>query len=170
MPTPIEIAATLSALVDILIPGDRDFPSASTAGAHGLVFQRLRVNPGLPALGHVTETLNRDGHFVTSTQNARIAAVARLETDEPVLFSQIRLTTYFSYYELPTVVAAMRAIGHDYNDAPQPLGYVMPPFDPARHLPSVPRGSYKATAEMARIDLTALSDLDLPTTERRDGS
>jgi hypothetical protein len=170
LPTPVELAATLSALVDVLIPGDNDFPSASTAGAHGLVFQRLRVNPGLALLGNLVEMLDRDGKFATADRTAQIAAVARLERDEPALFAQIRQTTYFSYYELPTVTAALRAIGHDYNDAPQPLGYLLPPFNPARCLPANPRGSYKATAEITRIDLTTLRDLELPVMEDRNGS
>jgi hypothetical protein len=164
-PTPKEVAATLAALVDTLIPGDDDFPSASLAGTHGLVFNRIRQQLGNGAFQQLISALRRYGDFVTSSPDDRVSAVSGLQLDEPELFSFLRFATYLSYYEAPPVIAALQALGHDYNDAPQPLGYKLPPFDPAIHVPANRRGSYKKTEEIARIDVSQLSDLDLPVAE-----
>ena len=76
----------------------------------------------------------------------------------------LRLAAYFSYYETPPVIAAIQALGHDYNDAPQPLGY-----DDCRRstrradLPATPRGSYKCDRRRSPGSTSpALADLDLP--------
>jgi hypothetical protein len=90
-----------------------------------------------------------------------------LEQSRPELFRLLRFATYLAYYESPVVIAALRRLGHDYNDAPQPLGYAMAPFDPVRHLPQSPRGSYKATESIVRLDTSSLDDLDPPVSNRR---
>ena len=77
----------------------------------------------------------------------RIAAVRRFAENQPELFAAVRSTLYFSYYQAPLVVDAVRALGIAYNDAPQPHGYLMDPFDPTpgKDAPSLPRGSYIPT-------------------------
>ena len=161
---PAEVARTLAAFVDVLIPGDADFPPASAAGAHGLVMDRIRARLGREAFGRIVVALDRSGPFLLATPEGRGAAVAAMEREEPELFVFLRFATYLSYYETPGVVATLRALGHDYNDAPQPEGYAMAPFDPTPgdHLPATPRGSYKRTEEIARVDLSGLAELGLP--------
>ena len=99
---------------------------------------------------------------LTSSVADQIQILEEFTQSEPELFTSLRFATYFSYYELPSVIATLQAIGHDYNDAPQPFGYELPPFDPAINLPATPRGSYKKTDEIAAIDLSSLADLNLP--------
>jgi hypothetical protein len=164
-PSPMSIAATLAALVDTLIPGDDRFPPATLAGTHGLVFNRVRERRGNAALAQLSAELNRYGDFVTAYSPEKIVIVRRFEEEEPELFAFLRFATYLSYYETPPVISALQALGHDYNDAPQPLGYDMPPFDYEIHVPANPRGFYKKTAEVRRIDLTELADLGLPKSE-----
>ena len=60
--------------------------------------------------------------------------------------------------------AAIRALGHDYNDAPQPNGYVLPLFDftPGVNVPMNPKGTFKWTDWIEPVDISSLADLNLP--------
>ena len=157
-----ELAQTFAALVDVLIPGDAGFPSASAAGVHGLVIDRLRGRLGSEVLEEIATALGGASGFLRGTDTERVEAVGRLEVDDPALFSELRFCAYFSYYESPVVIGVLRRLGHDYNDAPQPLGYAMQPFDPTpgADLPRIPRGSYKQTDDITRIDISAIPDLE----------
>lgn len=157
-----ELAQTFATLVDVLIPGDADFPSASAAGVHGLVMDRLRGRLGSEALEEIATAIGGASEFLRGTDPDQIEAVRKLENDDPALFSELRFCTYFSYYESPVVIGVLRRLGHDYNDAPQPLGYAMQPFDPTpgADLPRIPRGAYKKTGEVTRIDSSSLPDLE----------
>ena len=53
------------------------------------------------------------------------------------------------------MIAAIRSLGIVYNDAPQPEGYAMRPFDPALDLPKEKRGRFVPTDAVARVDLSA---------------
>lgn len=162
---PAAIAAALTAFVDVLIPGDGDFPPASAAGTHGLVFERIRQRYGHAAFPRIAAVLDREGPFAGLPPERRVALVAEFEQSDPELFTALRFATYFAYYQTPPVIATLQALGHDYNDSPQPLGYELPPFDPAKHLPATSRGRYKRTEEVTRLDLSALADLGLPVQE-----
>lgn len=154
------VADVFAAFVDVLIPGDETYPAASAVGTQGLLLDRVRERLGHEAFPRVVDALGAE--FASADSAAQIEAVQRLEEDQPDLFRFLRWATYFAYYERPPVIAVLRSLGHDYNDSPQPLGYPMSPFDPARHLPATPRGSYKKTTDVARVDLTALAGLGLP--------
>ena len=156
-------AGTLRDLVDVLIPGDELFPAASAVGAHGLLAERLRQQHGAAAIERVVAALDAraDGaSFSGLPPVRRVEAVRRLEEAEPWLFEAVRTILFYSYYQSPLVVRAIRALGHDYNDAPQPRGYAMTPFDPAPggNVPASPRGGYKRTDEMRRVDLGPIAD------------
>lgn len=150
-------AETLRAFADVMIPGDADFPSAAAAGAHGLLAERLRETGGPEAVAALADTLDRAGAapFLDLDAAGRIDAVRAVELAEPAMFALARSILYFSYYQHPLVTRAIRGMGFAYNDAPQPLGYAhaMAPFDPRRNLPSVPRGGYKATDAISRLDV-----------------
>jgi hypothetical protein len=159
---PTEAAAILAAFVDALIPGDDLFPPASTVGVQAMLADRLRdrVGPeGAPTLVRWLQTGVAD--FATAPTATRLEAVARLEREAPDLFAMARMATYLGYYATPTVTTAIRVLGHDYNDAPQPRGYPLAPFDPTpgADVPAVPRGAYKRTEEMAPLDPAALAAL-----------
>jgi hypothetical protein len=149
-------AQELALLVDVLIPGDDLFPPGSAAGAQGLLADRLRERIGLDGVDLVLAALGTAAGGSLAPLNAedRVAAVARFQEQEPVLFALMLNTLYYSYYQLPLVVQAIRELGIVYNDAPQPLGYDLPPFEPIPGvtIPTEPRGSYKATHEVKRIE------------------
>ena len=156
---PADIAAMLKALVDVLLPGDGRFPPASDAGTHGLVADRLVAQTGESALDDLARTLAACGGPLGPLSAAeRLEVVRRFEADHPEQFETLRMIAYLAYYESPAVVRAVRALGHVYNDAPQPAGYVMAPFDEGDPLqaPSHRRGHYVATEDVARLDLAAL--------------
>ncbi|MCA9878552.1 MAG: hypothetical protein KC442_12245 [Thermomicrobiales bacterium] len=149
-------ARELALLVDVLIPGDDLFPPASAAGAQGLLADRLRERLGLDGVDQVLAALATaaGGSLADLEAKAQVAAVTRFQEQEPALFALMLNTLYYSYYQLPLVVQAIRALGIVYNDAPLPLGYDLPPFEPIPGvtMPSEPRGFYFATDEVKRID------------------
>ena len=159
MREPAEIAAMLRELVDVLLPGDGRFPAASDAGAHGVVADRLMAQVGETALDDLAQTVAACGGPLTPLDPAeRQAVVRRMEEAQPEQFETLRMVSYLSYYESPAVVRAIRALGHAYNDAPQPAGYAMAPFDESDPLqaPAHRRGGYVRTEDVARLDLAPL--------------
>lgn len=161
-PTPSAVAATLAAFVDMLLPGDDLFPAASLVGTQSQLASRLRERAGPEGLTLLLETLGAG--FAGAPVTEREQAVRRLEDEQPALFALVRMAAYTAYYAAPAVIAAIRALGHEYNDAPQPKGYELRRFDPTPgvDLPAEPRGSYLRTGDLARVDTSVLADLGLP--------
>jgi len=137
-----------TALADLLIPGDADFPPLSHTRAPELALQRFSNRVGANGVRLLLELMP-----VPSAD-----AIERLEGEEPVLFFELRFATYFAYYQQPEIIAVLQQLGHDYHAAPQPNGYTLDPFDarPGHDLPMTPRGSYKATDEIETIDISTL--------------
>lgn len=157
---PRHISETLAAFVDILLPGDALFPPASQVGAQHILAERLRAHRGSDAVERLVELLaDEGGAFADLAPRDRTRVVRRLERDEPDLFAFVRAATYLAYYQHPSVVRAVRKLGHDYNEAPQPQGYAMPAFDPAVNAPKHQRGFYKKTEEMQPVDTSSLAEL-----------
>ena len=159
MSEPAEIAAMLKDLVDVLLPGDERFPAASDAGTHGLVADRLVGQMGETALDDLAQAVATcGGPLEPLSATERKDVVKRLEADHPEWFETLRMIAYLAYYESPAVVRAVRALGHVYNDAPQPAGYAMSPFDEDDSLqaPQHRRGHYVRTEDVARLDLSSL--------------
>ena len=169
---PVELAATLKALVDVLLPGDERFPAASDAGTHGVVADRLVAQMGEAALDDLAQTIEAcGGPLAPLSRVERQAVVRRFEAAHPEQFETLRMIAYLAYYESPAVVRAVRSLGHVYNDAPQPAGYVMAPFDESdpRQVPQHRRGGYVRTEDVTRLDLTPLPSEPLaPETITRD--
>jgi hypothetical protein len=154
----VDRASELRSFVDVLLPGDDLFPPASVAGTHGLLAERLRDRLGIDGVDDVLDALAIATGGVSLTAlaaNERLTAVQRLEANEPALFAVVLNALYFSYYQSPLVVAAVRWLGIGYNDAPQPLGYVMAPFAPTPGVgvPSQPHGFYLETNRVRRVGL-----------------
>jgi hypothetical protein len=150
--SPGELARGLAGFADALFPGDDLFPSASAAGAHGVMAARLAERGGRDVPVRLARA------FLDRVEEGDLpAAAARLQAEEPALFEAGRTFLTFAYYEAPSVIAAIRALGHVYNDAPQPAGYALRPFDPAREAPVRPRGAYLRTGDVARVDLTGIA-------------
>jgi hypothetical protein len=154
------LAAELAALVDLLVPGDGEFPSASEVGAQAKLADRLIVMRGDGALAELIEALDACGGPLARLDEAgRGAVLARLEGERPDYFLQLRNIVYLSYYESPAVHAAIRAMGFAYNAAPLPEGYEVGRFDPATDMPRHQRGRFVATEEVRRVDLSQLDFL-----------
>ena len=156
---PAAIAAMLRELVDVLLPGDGRFPAASDAGTHGVMADRLVAQSGEAALDDLAETIEAcGGPLGPLGATERQDVVRRFEADHPEQFETLRMITYLAYYESPAVVRAVRSLGHVYNDAPQPAGYVMAPFDETdpHQAPAHRRGHYVRTEDVTRLDLLPL--------------
>jgi hypothetical protein len=124
---------------------------------HGLLGDTVREVRGQPVLDAVSEALISNGRLLHEQPPLdRVKSVRRFEREEPELFSFVRVVVYYGYYKDPSVTRAIRALGHDYNDAPQPKGYEMVPFDPGVDAPSKPRGRYVRTEEVVRVNLDGL--------------
>lgn len=146
-----DLTGAIAAFVDALLPGDEVFPSASVVGAHGVLVMRLRETVGPGAAEALAAAFVSRGGL-----DAPEAAAAAMEADEPALFDAAQTILYYAYYEMPAVIAAIRSLGIVYNDAPQPEGYAMRPFDPALDLPRQRRGHFVSTDGVSRVDLSAL--------------
>lgn len=153
----VGLAAELAALCDTMLPGDQRFPSATAVGAQGVTMDRLRTLAGQDGLDRIVSRLRDCGGPLTGAADLA-GVVSAFETAEPDLFGMLRLALFTAYYESPAVVRAIRALGHDYNDAPQPRGYRMPAFDASDPLnaPAHSRGFYVATQDVTQVDPTSL--------------
>lgn len=148
-------AAIMTALVDVLIPGDHLFPPAAQTGVQSWTLDKLREYHGTTAIDTIISALGGEA-FLSADADGRAAAVASFEQSQPVLFDFVRRAVYFGYYMNPLVVQAVRALGFVYNDTPQPEGYDMGVFDPVLHLQKTPRGRYVPTDAVERVDLSGL--------------
>lgn len=153
-PAPAETTKALAAFVDALLPGDDLFPAATAVGAHGILAMRLRDIAGPDAADALVEAFVRRGGLTAPAE-----AAALMEKETPALFDAALTALYYAYYQTPPVIAAIRALGFVYNDAPQPLGYAMRPFDPALDLPKVRRGAFVPTDQVVRVDLSGIDFL-----------
>jgi hypothetical protein len=154
------LAVELAALVDLLVPGDGEFPAAAEVGAQAKLADRLGVMRGAGAVAELIEALDAcGGPLARLDQAGRWAVLARLEGELPDYFLQIRNIVYLSYYESPAVHAAIRAMGFTYKAIPLPGGYDVGRFDPATDIPRHQRGRFVATEEVRRVDLSQLDFL-----------
>jgi hypothetical protein len=156
--TVVDRARDLQVLVDVLLPGDDLFPSGATTGVHGVLAERLRLRIGVEAIDEVTAALASATGGVSLAELSeadRITAVQTFEQSAPGLFAVLLSTLYYSYYEHPLVIAAIRSLGIAYNDAPQPLGYDLEPFTPIPGVtvPTTPRGFYLKTDEVRSVEI-----------------
>lgn len=155
----VKLARLLRDLVEILLPGDPDWPSGVDAGVHGLLGARLLETRGEAGVEALSRALADSGApFAPLDAAGRIAVVERFERDFPALFAHVRTIAYISYYENPAVIRAIRALGQPYDPMSGQHGYVLPPFAPADR-PTHGRGGWIPTAEVERVDLSGLPHL-----------
>ena len=153
----IDEEAAVLGMMDALLPGGCGFPKASATGMGAVLLDRLRrADATLPArlaaaVGAADEAF--DPHDAARCH----AAAAQIEAAEPKLFREVRKFAYLTYYEQPAVIAATRALGFRYNDAPLPEGYPTEPFEPGRDAPRHTRGRWTRTEDVRRADLSQLS-------------
>ena len=151
-------AATLIAdFVDVLIPGERLWPSASAVGVQGHLALRLMEERGKNALPTLVKAIEAAGGPLGGLDEAaRVAVVRRFEEAEPDLFGWVRDAAYIAYYENPFVAEAIVLTGHLYELRPHIKGYPVQRFDLARDTPRHGRGRYTKTADVRRVDISGL--------------
>ncbi len=148
----IDEEKVLSGLVDALLPGGAGFPAASATGMIRLLATRLCL-VDVNLLERLAAVFAARGGLPLDQTGWR-DATSRLEVLEPKLFDELRKYTYLTYYEQPPVIAAIRALGFHYNDAPLPAGYPDEPFENARDAPRHRRGRWIPTNAVRRVDLS----------------
>ena len=144
----------LRGLIDALLPGGHGFPAAGATGMAGQFAARLHAADAA-FLARLSAGLRTQGALPGGAE-AWHDAVTRLEASEPKLFDEVRKYAYLTYYEQPGVVAAIRALGFRYNDAPLPEGYPAEPFDAAADAPRHARGRWIATEQVQPVDVSRL--------------
>ena len=151
-------AATLIAdFVDVLIPGERLWPSARTVGVQGQLALRLMEERGKNALPALVKAIEAAGGPLGGLDEAaRVAVVRRFEEAEPDLFGWVRDAAYIAYYENPFVAEAIVLTGHLYELRPHIKGYPVQRFDLARDTPRHGRGRYTKTSDVHRVDVSGL--------------
>jgi hypothetical protein len=155
------LAAELAALVDVLVPGDPEFPCASEVGVQAKLADRLIVMRGREAVRELIEALAAcGGPLAGLDQDGRGAVLARIERERPDDFLVIRNIVYLSYYESPAVHEVIRAMGFTYNATPLPRGYDVGRFDPVADTPRHGRGHFMQTDQVKRVDLSQLDFLE----------
>lgn len=144
----------LQSLIDTMLPGGHGFPAAGATGMAGLLAARLHAADSA-LLGRLHAGLRVHGALPDGAKGWH-DAVTRLEANEPKLFDEVRKYAYLTYYEQPGVIAAIRALGLRYNDAPLPEGYPAEPFDAATDAPRHARGRWIATEQVQPVDASRL--------------
>jgi hypothetical protein len=114
--------ATLNAVLDTLLPGDRGNPPLPPASEAGLDLAKLArlAEPVIVALG------DPDG-FVAAAPAERVSRLRIAEVNVPAAFKALLAEAVASYYETPPVLAAL-----GWRVAPpQPHGHNVAPNDDA---------------------------------------
>lgn len=159
MKPPVQRAQTLQTLVQVMLPGDDDFPSGAAVGVQGKLADRLFDQEGEKTLDEVLDALA--GLIDAGQGDPQRAIVASFEASQPQLFALVRSIAYVTYYESPFVQEAIRSLGFAYNPAPLPKGYRVRRFDVAADRPSHGRGHYVPTDQVKRVDLSGLDIQEL---------
>lgn len=119
-----------AAVVDTLLPGDGDWPSA---GALGIADEALRIaalaRTGLEPLRRLLAAL--PAAFAGASADAREAALRAASATEPAGFGSALQSSYNAYYTHPDVLGVVKAKTGYRGGSPQPDGYQLPPFDEA---------------------------------------
>lgn len=154
------LAPALAAFVDELLPGGDGWPSGATVGVQFPLIERLIEQNGEPALLALAQSLDRIGApFDGMDPGTRVAAVRKMESEEPARFGWLRDAAFQAYYENPVIVTLIDASGVPYRIRPHVSGYDLPKFDRATQKPTHNRGNWIRTEDVKPVDISGL-DLD----------
>lgn len=120
------VAQTLTAALDVLVPGDSDFPAA---GGLGLAADLLAHDRFGTTSRELAAALPEG--FAGLDAAARTAALRALEAAQPALFGAAIVGVYSLYYTRPEVAAVIERVSGYAARPPQPQGHDLAPFDPA---------------------------------------
>lgn len=138
----------LNLVTERLIPPTGHWPSATTMGVGADLLPRLRaseadgIEAALLELGSLKDFRSKSG-----PQQDELLRV--LESSEPAKFALLRQILYFAYYAQPPVIALLRQRGYDIQEAPQPSGYHMAPFNDDQ-VPTSGRGAWIPTSAVLK--------------------
>ena len=153
------LASLLRDFVDVLIPGEGPWPSASMVGVQGVLAMRLLEAQGETGADELERALLAcGGPLAPLDAEARAAVVRQFEAAEPALFKLVRNAAYLAYYEHPAVVRAIQGLGQPYQAMPGAKGYPLPAFDLEHDRPRHGRGHYIRTEDVKPLDLGALAE------------
>jgi hypothetical protein len=152
----------LNAICDEIIPPGDGYPAPGAVGVIDEFFVHYIAPKGstVTRFPHATEDtfksdLARLGHeFLAKNHAGRVAALERLETEQPEFFGQLRALTYGAYYSRPETIAALRRhhdAGRDYRGAPQPYGYEQSTMDWGDMIPPKKQASYTRTDAVKKL-------------------
>ncbi len=120
--------SNLTAALDTLLPGDEWWPAAGVLGLADRVMELADLDPSHPGL--VFEALSLlPADFRELEGEARTAAMERLETGRSAIFGVLQLLAYNAYYTDARVLDVVESRTGYEARPPQPLGYVLEPFD-----------------------------------------
>lgn len=142
--------ASLAAALATLLPGGEAFPSAAEVGLAEVV-ATVPCPSTVESIARLLERLDERagrGGLAGAAPKRRLRLMHEAEAGDEA-FPVLLRTAYLCYYAQPSVVELLRLEGHDVNDAPQPRGYAMEPFDQSL-LPASPRGSFVPTDAVRR--------------------
>lgn len=134
----------LAILLDVLIPGDADFPSPGTIG----LAPRLATHERFEPTATMVLGLLADG-FQAGSALDRTAALKTVEADQPAAFTALLVALYSLYYTDAKVREAIERVCGYRASAPQPDGYALPPFDPS--IVSVPASRPRQYRQITEI-------------------
>jgi len=149
-------AGILADFVDVLIPGDDNWPSASRVGAQAVLMNRLVDLGREDDIDRIVEFIGGAGGFANKSDAERAAVVADLERRHGELFKLVREAVTLAYYESPAAARRIRSLGFSYKLRPHIGGYPMPPVDANRDRPHHQRGGHVRTEDVHRLDLSRL--------------
>ena len=121
----------LVAVLDTLLPGEGEWPSAGALGLAARVREGAELVPG-GAEGVAAVLAALPPEFTALPPEGRAGALAAQEAATPEPFERLVSEAYTAYYTDARVRAVLASLA-DYADRPpQPEGHALPPFDPAR--------------------------------------
>ena len=136
-----ELKASLMKCVDVLIPGDGFYPSASQASVVDFLETRSSDQDH--------EKLQWISGFL-EPKGCTEGSMHELENNHAEVFTWFRDFVYHGYYASLLVMDALNRRGYDYHGAPQPLGYQVGDEPPR---PGKQRGSFLTTREVLKSNV-----------------
>jgi hypothetical protein len=118
--------AILTALLDILIPGDGTFPAPSQLALSDAMASHERFGA---MAARMVEAL--PVNFDAMSKDEQVESIRRIEAEAAPVFDPFMVGLYSLYYVHPSVLAAVEETSGYAARAPQPDGYSLKPFDPA---------------------------------------
>ena len=138
---------TLTLLLDVLLPGDGTYPSASATGLGGRMTTHPRFAPTVaPMLAALP------GNFTTLGPDKRVQAVHRAQDQHPAVFAAFLTGVYSLYYTTPETAAVIATETGQHGGPPQPGGHDLPAFDPAMvAIPAARAPHYRPTPQVPDV-------------------